>query len=118
MATVLGYSCFVSTVILAAKFFTRKIRHRKTDDFFWKLHKPVSGIFLLTCIMHVMIQISALNTKSIQVLISGIFGLASALILIAACHMIKEQKLKMRLHRILTVFLAGAAVIHLVCGNL
>lgn len=117
MANVLGYISFASIVILAAKFITRRAGNDKADAFFWKLHKPASGIFLLACIVHVLVQIPVLYAKSMQMIVLGVCGAGCAVILIGACHMIKEEKQKMQIHRALTVILVGIAVVHLFCGN-
>ncbi|MCI8993130.1 MAG: hypothetical protein HFG80_10510 [Eubacterium sp.] len=113
MAFLCGMIGLICIVILTAKFLTRISAIKKADEFLWKLHKPASGILFLSAIAHIAVQIPFLTSKSMQSKVSGIFVLAAAVVLVAACHMIKETGLKMRIHRILTVALAGIAALHL-----
>ena len=112
MGILTGYISLACLLFLAAKFVTRKTKNQKLDRFFHRLHKPVSGIFLLTGIVHLFLVLPVWNTRSMPVNFSGVAALAILLLLIVACHGIKDAKKRMFWHRLLTIVLLILAACH------
>lgn len=114
MGIVMGYICLICYILLAGKYVARKTERQRVNAFFLKLHKPVSCIFLLTCIIHLILVLPVLKGRDMLVTVSGMFCLGMILLLIILCHVIKEKKQKMFWHRLLTVVLLVMIVFHVV----
>lgn len=114
MGIVMGYICLICYILLAGKYVARKTERQRVNAFFLKLHKPVSCIFLLACIIHLILVLPVLKGRDMLVTVSGMFCLGMILLLIILCHVIKEKKQKMFWHRLLTVVLLVMIVFHVV----
>lgn len=108
---VLGYISLICFCLLAVKWITRMLHFEKVDKFFLKIHKKVSVLFLLSCVLHIAFVFSVFKTRSVAVLITGIGVVAAVVLLIVLCHIVKEKSSRLRWHRILTavtsLFLIG-----------
>lgn len=113
MGIVMGYISLLGFLLLAAKFIARKTKSERINCFFGKLHKPVSCIFLLTCVIHLFLVLPVLKTRNLSVIVFGIIGLVIAILLILLCHTIKDKQKKMFWHRTLTLVLLITAIIHI-----
>ncbi|MDD3412957.1 MAG: FMN-binding protein [Lachnospiraceae bacterium] len=114
MGIITGYISLISFLLLAAKFAMRKMKIQKMNQFFKRLHKPVSCVFLLSCIIHLILVIPVLKTRNLLVTFSGYLGFGIAILIILLCHMIKDGKKKMFWHRTLTLALLTAVVCHVI----
>lgn len=112
MGIFMGYLCLLCLLLLAAKFAARKTKREKVNSFFEKLHKPVSCIFLLLCVIHLFFVFPVLKGRNLLVTVSGIIGFGIAILLILLCHTIKDGKRKMFWHRTLTIVLLAVVVFH------
>ncbi|NCB32679.1 MAG: hypothetical protein EOM64_02150 [Erysipelotrichia bacterium] len=115
MKTVTGILNLVLFAILLLKGPIRKYGSRELNRFFFRLHKPVSGIVCLTVPVHLFYIWNAAGTYPLH----SFFGIAAAaeyLVLVTLCHTMKNQTVKMRWHRILSALLlallAGHVIIH------
>lgn len=114
MGIVTGYICLICFVLLAGKYVARKTNHQQINTFIKKIHKPVSGIFLLTCIIHFILVLKVLDTRSKMVIASGIISLGVAILLVLLCHITRDGKKKMFWHRMLTIVLLLVTIFHMV----
>lgn len=114
MSIFMGYISLICLLLLAGKFVARKTNSHKIDCFFKKLHKPVSCVFLLFCVAHLFLAFPILKGRDLMVTVSGSISLGIAILLILLCHLIQDVKRKMLWHRILTIALLAAVVLHIV----
>ena len=114
MGILTGYICLICFILLAVKFIIRKTKNQKLNQFFMKIHKPVSGIFLLTAVIHFVLVWKVLDTRDKMVTISGIVCLGMAILMVVLCHTMKNGKKKMFWHRVLTVVILLVVVLHIV----
>ncbi|MGN0352464.1 MAG: FMN-binding protein [Roseburia sp.] len=114
MGIVMGYICLICFILLAGKYVARKSNCAKVNSFFLKIHKPLSLVFLLACIIHLVLVFPVLKGRDILVTISGILCLGILILLIVLCHVIKEKKQKMFWHRLLTVALLIMIAFHVI----
>lgn len=112
MGIVTGYIGLISFFLLAGKFIARKSDSHKINRFFAMLHKPVSCIFLLTCIIHLILVIPVLKTRNLAVSLSGFLAFTFVLLLIVFCHTVKNGAKKMKWHRIFTLALLAGIIFH------
>lgn len=111
MGIILGFISMICFLLLLAKALTRKLHFERADRFFMKIHKTVSAVFLIACILHVIFVVPVWKTRSIFLLLTGCFSVIAVVLLITLCHTIKERSNKLRWHRIFSV----AALIVMVC---
>lgn len=114
MGIVMGYICLICFILFAGKYVARKRNCAKVNSFFLKLHKPLSCIFLLACIIHLILVFPVLKGRDILVTVSGMLCLGLILLLIILCHVIKGKKQKMFWHRMLTIVLLIMIVLHVI----
>lgn len=88
MGIITGYISLISFLLLATKFVMRRMKNQKMNRFFKKIHKPVSCIFLLSCIIHLILVIPVLKTRNLLVVFSGYLGFGIAILIILFCHVI------------------------------
>lgn len=105
MGIITGYISLISFLLLAVKYVLRRMKNQKMNCFFKRLHKPVSCIFLLSCIIHLILVIPVLKARNLLVTFSGFLGFGIAIFIILLCHVIKDRKKKMFWHRALTLAL-------------
>ena len=114
MGIILGYLCAVCFLLLAAKWITHRLHLTKVDKFFMRIHKPLSAAMILLCLVHFVVVIPVLQTRSLLVNVSGIVILAAVILLICLCHTIKDREKKMHWHRIFTFIILAGMVVHIV----
>lgn len=114
MGLIIGYVNLVCFLLLAGKYVTKKWKGDKADCFLRKVHKPLSCVFLLFCIIHLLCVSPVLRERNLLVTVSGCISLGIAILLIILCHTIKDGKKKMFWHRMLTMLLLAGLVLHIV----
>ena len=114
MGIILGYISLLCFCLLAGKWITRKLHIQKVDKFLMRIHKKVSAAFLVTCFFHIIFAFPVFKTRSIAVLITGIFAIVVMALLIIFCHVLKDKTNKFRWHRILTTVLMICIIGHMV----
>lgn len=113
MGIVMGYISLLCFLLLVGKYVARKTKRDKINRFFGKLHKPISCVFLLTCVMHMCLVFPVLKARDILVTASGLIAFFIVILLILLCHIIKDGKKKMFWHRVLTIILLIIAIFHI-----
>ena len=114
MGLVTGYISLLCFLLLAVKFIARKMRSVRWNSFLQRLHKPVSAVFMIACIIHLILTFPVWQTRTLSVMVSGSLGIVIAILLIYLCHTIKNDKRKIFWHRALAIVLLAAAVLHVV----
>lgn len=114
MGIVFGFLSLLCLVLLLAKAITHKLSLKKADRFLFKLHKPLSVLFLLFTILHLIFVFPLLKGRAIFVTISGFCIFFIGILLIVLCHTIKKPKQKLFWHRILAFGMLIFAVIHFI----
>lgn len=114
MGIILGFLCVICFCILSAKFLTAKLHLQKADKILMKCHKPVSGLLVILCFLHIILVFSVLKNRNIFVIILGIVSLLLMFLLIFLCHIIKERKNKIFWHRVLTILVGICIIGHMV----
>lgn len=113
MSIISGYLCLICFCILLVKVITRKMQLKKTDIFFMKMHKYVSAVLLVICVLHIVLVFPVLKTHTAGVWIAGGVTAVTMLLLIVLCHTItQDKKLNLRVHRILSAVMALGIVAH------
>jgi uncharacterized protein with FMN-binding domain len=112
MGIITGYFSLISFLLLVIKFIVRKMKNQKLNHIFKQLHKPVSCVFLLSCIIHFVLVIPVLKARNLLVTYSGLLSFGIAILLILFCHIIKDGKKKMFWHRTLAFALLVAVTCH------
>lgn len=114
MGIVLGYISLLCFCLLAGKWITRKLHIKKVDKLLMRIHKKVSVVFLVTCLLHIIFVFPVFKTRSVAVLITGILAIVVVALLIIFCHVLKDKTIRFRWHRILTVVLMICIIGHMV----
>ena len=114
MGIILGYLCAICFILLAGKAITHRCHFTKLDKVLMRLHKPLSAVMLVLSIVHFIVVIPVLQTRSMLVNLSGIAMLVVVILLIGLCHMIKQREKRMWWHRCLTIVIAVLLVGHIV----
>lgn len=114
MGILTGYISLVSFILLAAKYVARKTKNHKIDHFLKVLHKPVSCIFLISSVLHLFLVLPVLKGRSLPVTVSGSISIVFAILLVLLCHIIRDGQKKMFWHRMMTVVLLAAVVLHVI----
>ena len=114
MGIITGYICFVSFVLLIGKYVARKSQNKSVNKFFGKIHKVTGYVFVLVCMIHFLLVIPVLATRNLWVTIWGIIGFAIAIVLIASKYLIKNGKKTMHWHRVFSVVILCAVILHIV----
>lgn len=113
MGILFGILCVICFVMLSAKAVTAKLHLEKMDRILMKLHKPISGILIITCLVHIFCVVPILKNRDAIVMISGILNVVLMVLLIYLCHVIKDEK-KILWHRIMTVLMAIGIMVHFI----
>lgn len=114
MGIILGYLCAICFILLAGKAITHRCHFTKLDKVLMRLHKPLSAVMLVLSIVHFIVVIPVLQTRSMMVNLSGFAMLVVVILLIGLCHMIKQREKRMWWHRCLTIVIAVLLVGHIV----
>lgn len=146
MGIFMGILCFLCFLLLLAKAASRKFGLHKADRLFMKLHKPLSGALFLLCPVHIFFVLRVTRTaqssrmaRPSQVMwlsrtaqiswtaesprsarfpgyLSGGCLFLCMLVLITLCHTCRDEKRKLKQHRILSAVMLGCALIHIGIG--
>ena len=114
MGIILGYLCVIAFMLLAVKAIAHHCHWKKLDKFLMKIHKPLSVVVMILCLIHFIVVIPVLQNRAMPVNVSGIVIVVLALLLIYLCHAIKDRDKRMRWHRMLTIFILIGIVVHIV----
>lgn len=114
MGIITGYICAICFLLLAVKFIARKAKWERLNQILHKVHKPVSGIFLLAAIIHLCLVFPVLKTRNVLVNITGIAALVIVVLMIVLCHVMRQDTKKMFWHRMLTVILLLLIIVHII----
>lgn len=112
MGIVLGYLSLICFCMLVAKWITRRYNLIKIDKVLMKIHKPVSLLLIVFCILHISFVIPVLRNRNILVNVSGVLAVVFMLVLIFSCHVLKQKDRRMNQHRILTSLMTVCIVWH------
>ena len=115
MGIILGWLSLICFLGLLAKAVTRKLRLKKANMVFMKIHKPLSVAFLVFCLIHFLVVLPVFQTRAFGLYVTGIVIFTIAFLLIILCHTMKKAKDKqIKWHRILSAGILFFAIIHIV----
>lgn len=114
MGIIFGFLSLICLILLLAKAVTRKLSLTKANRFLFRLHKPLSVLFLLFIILHLIFVFPVLKERALFLTLSGLVLFALAILITLLCHTMKQPKIRLFWHRILSACLFAFAVIHLV----
>ena len=114
MGIIFGFLSLICLILLLAKAVTRKLSLTKANRFLFRLHKPISVLFLLFIILHLIFVFPVLKGRALFLTLSGLVLFALAILITVLCHTMKQPKMRLSWHRILSACLFVFAVIHLV----
>lgn len=114
MGIVFGYLALLNFCILVSKWIARKCKLTKSDKVLMKIHKPISLLLLVFCILHIVFVIPVLRNRNVLVNISGVLAVIFMVALIFSCHLIKQKDRRMKWHRILSILMAVCIIGHVV----
>ena len=113
MRIVLGLLALVCFLLLAVKYPLHKLGLHKLNGALMKLHEPASAGLLLGGLVHLILCFRLFGLGNLLLPLSGLAVFIMCFVIIAACHMMKEPKQKMRWHRILSLITAILIAIHM-----
>lgn len=93
MGILTGFLCFLSFCLLGTKGITRKFGLSAADNFFMKLHKPLSAALLIIGLIHLICALSLIKTRHISVYLSGAAILITLVLLITLFHICRDDRL-------------------------
>ena len=114
MGIVFGYLSLICFCMLVAKWIARRCNLIKIDKVLMRIHRPVSLLLIVFCILHISFVIPVLRNRNVLVNISGILAVVFMLILILSCHVLKQKDRRMKWHRTMTILMALCIVWHIV----
>lgn len=113
MGIVTGYFCLLCFFFLLVKALTRKFHFIKMDKIIMRVHKPVSAVFLIICVLHIIFVYPVLKTRHMLVPVTGILIAGAAAVMIVLCHMVKDKKLNLTIHRMLSLVMLCCVIGHI-----
>lgn len=114
MGIVLGYLSLLSFILLCAKICTHNFLNTKIDRVFRTLHKLLSCILIVSCVLHFIFVIPVFKTRSLLIYITGGFITLFLILLVIFCHIMKKDTTDwLKWHRILTGLMFLCAVGHI-----
>ena len=114
MGIVFGYLSLICFCMLVAKWIARRCNLIKFDNVLMRIHRPVSLLLIVFCILHISFCIPVLRNRNILVNVSGVVAVVFMIVLIFSCHVLKQKDRRMKWHRILTILMAVCIVWHVV----
>ena len=114
MGIVFGYLALVCFCMLAAKWIAKRRNLIKFDKVLMRIHKPVSLLLTVFCILHIVFVIPVLGNRNVLVNVSGVVAVIFMIVLVFSCHVLKQKDRRMKWHRILTILMAVCIVWHVV----
>ena len=103
-----GYTAAAGLSALLVKYPLRKLGMHKANAALMQAHEAASGVYFLASLLHMATAPKCSRRKKI----TGAAAFAISTVLIADCHMAKDQTAKMQRHRIYSAALTAAAVSH------
>ncbi len=103
-----GYTAAASLAALTVKYPLRRLGMHRANAAMMKLHEPASGAYFLAALAHMATGSGCSRLKAL----SGAAAFATSVVLIADCHMAKDQTAKMQRHRAYSAVLTAFAAIH------
>ena len=98
-----GYAAAAALSALLVKYPLRKLGMHKANAALMQAHEAASGAYFLAALLHMATSPKTSGCKA---------AFAVSVVLIADCHMAKDQTSKMQRHRIYSAALAAAAALH------
>ena len=114
MGIVFGYLALVCFCMLAAKWIAKRCNLIKFDKVLTRIHKLVSLLLTVFCILHIVFVIPVLGNRNVLVNVSGVVAVIFMIVLFFSCHVLKQKDRRMKWHRILTMLMAVCIVWHVV----
>lgn len=114
MGLITGYLCLICLILLLVKFVTRKCGFQKMNRTLAKIHKPVSYVFLVLMLVHLVLTLPVFKTRELSVFVSGFLMLGLCFLILILCHVQKKAKTRMFWHHILSLGMIIAVVVHIV----
>lgn len=103
-----GYAAAAALSALLVKYPLRKLGMHKANAALMQAHEAASGAYFLAALLHMATSPKTSGCKAA----SGAAAFAVSVVVIADCHMAKDQTSKMQRHRIYSAALAAAAALH------
>lgn len=113
MGIITGYICAILLIVLLIKFLARKCKWTRLNKALMKSHKYIAFLFLAISVVHLILVIPVLEGRHIFVTVSGIVILVVGLLLTIICHVMKDKKKEVKIHRLLSVVMALMLVGHI-----
>ena len=114
MGIVFGYLALICFCMLVTKWIVRRFNLIKIDKVLMRIHRPVSLLLIVFCILHISFVIPVLRNRNVLVNVSGVLAVVFMFILIFSCHVLKQKDRRMKWHRIMTILMAACIVWHVV----
>lgn len=108
-----GIICIVTYLLLFVKLLTRLLKLRKADRLVMRMHEAVSGVFFLSMLAHVVMNLLRFQPGRLWLYLSGAAAALTATALITLCHLMRDPKLRYKVHLLMAI----AALIFIVCHN-
>lgn len=114
MGIVFGYLALICFCMLVTKWIARRCNLIRIDKVLMRIHRPMSLLLIVFCILHISFVIPVLRNRNVLVNISGVLAVIFMFILIFSCHVLKQKDRRMKWHRIMTILMALCIVWHVV----
>jgi len=101
--------CFL---LLVVKYPLRRLGFVKLNAALMRAHEGASAGFFLAELIYTILLFSGKSAAGTAAAVSAAVVFAISFVLIAACHMTKDYKKKMRDHRLYSLILTAAVVLH------
>lgn len=114
MGIISGYICAFLLLTLLFKFIARLCHWRKLSNILAKSHKCIAFSFLMLSVVHFFLVASVLKARSDTVAGTGVILLATGIALTVVCHLLKDKKKELILHRLFSALMLVLLVAHVV----
>ena len=104
-----GVAAAASLAALLIKYPLRKLGFNKANAVMMQAHEAASGTYFLASLVHMATGKTASRFKTF----SGAAAFATSVVLIADCHIAKDQKKKMQRHRAYSAVLTACTAMHI-----
>ena len=108
-----GYTSAAALSALLVKYPLRKLGMHKINAAMMQAHEAASGVYFLAALLHMATAPKGCRCKKI----TGAAAFAISTVLIADCHMAKDQAAKMQRHRFYSAALTAAVISHFLKAN-
>ena len=114
MGIILGYVLLRVYLVLMMKWVARKFNITRVNNILGKLHKPLGVIALILGIVHFIVVIPVMKNRDVLVNFTGVLAFVLMVAIIVSCHVTRNNKVKMKLHRIFTIIAFACIIGHIV----